>query len=536
MVCRQGARAVSMIMARRLLGYVLILLLMLFFAYPLLRFLSLAFWAAPRTSGETLGWDGLLVAVRNSVLIAVAAAGLAAPMGTGLAWLLERRSSLLNPAIGAALWLIFLAPSYLLTTGWQIVFREPWLRHSAAASLFYSVIGIVLLLALKALPFSVFVVRPTWVGMGTELEEAMRVHALPLMRRLMLTVRLAIPAIGAAFVIAFIESVQEFGIPATLGAHLHLPILTYAIYEHLSTSPLDFAGAARLSWILVVLAAGGALLHFGLHHRNSAVLVHGRARRVAPPSLNRGLRSLVMIVLCLLWGGCLLVPGTALVASAFQSMGGAVDYHSLINSAGFAVLAASASLALALLLARSANHSGNRLATGIELFTLSNMAIPGLVLGAAYLMAFNNAWLPLYGSSILLILGYTAGFTPMLTRLLQSPVAQIDRRLGEAARLHGLSWSTRVFDIETLLLAAPLMRGGLLAFGSVLFELPVSELLYPPGRIPLGVEIVRLNQTLEFHAASRLALSGLGVTTLVVAITGLIGYLLLPVGARRVYA
>ncbi|AOU99235.1 hypothetical protein BI364_15985 [Acidihalobacter yilgarnensis] len=524
-------------LSRRLGGMLLFALLLLFFAYPLLRFLGLPFWSTPLVASGGESWlNGLLVAVRNTVLLALAAAVLVAPLGAGLAWLLERRGSMLNHAIGAALWLIFLAPSYLLTTGWQIVFREPWLRHGLAASLFYSPLGIVALLAFKALPFAVFVVRPTWAGMGRELEEAMRVHALSAPRRLWLTARLALPAIAAGFVIAFIESVQEFGIPATLGAHLRLPILTYAIYERLSTSPLDFAGAARLSWVLVALAAGGALLHLGLHHRHSAVLVHGRARRAAPPAPTHGTRGLMLAAAGLLWVLGLLVPGAALVVSAAHGGDWAGDYRSLINSTGFAVLAASASLMLALTLARSANRPGNRLAIGIELFTLSNMAIPGLVLGAAYLMAFNNAWLPLYGTSVLLILGYTAGYTPMLTRLLQSPVAQIDRRLGEAARLHGLSWAARVIDIEAVLLAAPLVRGWLLAFGFVLFELPVSELLYPPGRTPLGVAIVRLNQTLEFHAAARLALSGLALTTAVVALAGVVTYLLLPIGARRSHA
>ncbi|WP_083250524.1 ABC transporter permease [Acidihalobacter aeolianus] len=519
------------IWSRRIAGLLLVALLALFFAYPLLRFLALPFATA---SASDHGWlNGLLVAVRNTALLALGAACIAAPLGAAIAWLLERRASPLNHAMTSALWLIFLAPSYLLTTGWQIVFREPGLRHGLAAALFFSPFGIVALLALKALPFCAFVVRPTWAGMGRELEEAMRVHALSLARRAGLTLRLALPAAAAGFVIAFIESVQEFGIPATLGAHLRMPILTYAIYEHLSTSPLDFAGAARLSWVVVAMAAGGALLHLSLHHRHSAVLVHGRARHAAPPPPGRVLHGAILLLAGVLWGLGLLTPGFALVASALAGHDWAGDYASLFNSTGFAVLAATASLALAVTLARASNRSGQGLAVGIELFTLSNMAIPGLVLGAAYLMAFNTPWLPLYGTSLLLILGYTAGYAPMLTRLLQSPVAQIDRRLGEAARLHALPWAARVLDIEAVLLAAPLLRGWLLAFGFILFELPVSELLYPPGREPLGVAIVRLNQTLHFHAAARLALSGFALTAAVVALAGGVAYLLLPVGARR---
>lgn len=520
----------------RMGGALFVALLALFFVYPLLRFLSMPLWAVSATGAAPSVWGGTLpVAVRNTLALAVGAACLAAPLGTWLAWALERRRSAFNPALGSALWLIFLVPSYLLTTGWQIVFRAPWLHASLVASLFYGPVGIVALLALKALPFAVFVVRPTWAGMGRELEEAMHVHALPWLRRMGLTLRLALPAIGAGFVISFIESVQEFGIPATLGAHIRMPILTYAVYERLSTAPLDFVGAARLSWLLVAFAAGGALLHLYLHRRHSAVLVHGRARRSLPATPALGERLGLIAASFLLWGPGLIVPGAALVEAA---LGGswAGNYRSIANSAGFAVLAASASLMLALSLALAATHRERRLATGIELFTLSNMAIPGLVLGAAYLMAFNTPWLPLYGTPLLLILGYTAGYAPMLTRLLQSPVAQIDRRLGEAARLHGLSWSSRVLDIEAVLLAAPLLRGWMLAFGFMLFELPVSELLYPAGRTPLAVAIVRLNQTLEFHAAARLALVGLALTAAVVMFGVALAYWLLPNTPQRVPA
>lgn len=518
--------------SRRLITSVLVVLLALFFAYPLLRFLLLPLQGA----GDGDWMKGLATALSNTLLLALAAAGLSAPLGAGIAWLLERRRSLLNHFVGAGLWLIFLAPSYLLTTGWQIVFRQPVLYHSLAATLFYSPVGIIGLLALKALPFSVFVVRPTWGSMGSELEEAMRVHALPFARRAWLIGRLALPAVAAGFVIAFIENIQEFGIPATLGAHLRMPILTYAIYEHLDTSPLDFTGAARLSWVLVILAVCGALLHLGLHRRHSAVLIHGRARQAAPPASKKGIRLVLLTIVTVLWGVGLLVPGIALVISASAAGSWTGDYHSLFNSTGFALIAASVCLLLSLMLVQASNRPGRRLAVGIELFTISNMAIPGLVLGAAYLMAFNTAWLPLYGTSFLLIIGYTAGYTPMLTRLLQSPVAQIDPQLSEAARLHALPWIARLLDIEAVLLAAPLLRGWLLAFGFVLFELPVSELLYPPGRTPLGVAIVRLNQTLAFHEAARLALSGLALTAAVVAVVTVMTYLLLPLGRRRVTA
>ena len=74
-------------------------------------------------------------------------------------------------------------------------------------------------------------------------------------RRRVLALRLALPAIAASFTIAAIETIQEFGIPATLGVTSKFPIITYAIYQRLNTTPTDFAGAAALCWWLILRLA-----------------------------------------------------------------------------------------------------------------------------------------------------------------------------------------------------------------------------------------------------------------------------------------
>lgn len=511
------------------------------FVYPIGRLLLLPWFPSLGPGGGFHGeLAGLpLSAIANTLRLGVASTLVAVPLGVAAGWLLERRQWRGSSLLMLTLWLIFLTPSYLLTTGWQIVFSLPWLHHGVMARLFFSQIGIVALLGLKGLPFATLAARSSWRAIGAEILDAARIHVAPVWQRRVILWRLLLPAAGSALAVVFIESIQEFGIPATLGAQIHLPIITYAIYERLATTPVDFINAARLSWSLVGLALLAAMAHLYLSGRYSGALVHGRQRRQSqtPCSVReRQLGNLLTAGLSLLG---VVIPGIAIVHSALQSSQPnspiPVDWSSLAHSCLYAALGGILAVSLALLLIQHQRRVQGRLSQAFDLLSLGNMAIPGLVLGAAYVIAFNSRWLPLYGTPALLIIAYVAAQVPMLMRFLQAPVGQIHLNLADAARLHGLPWATRATEIHAPLLLSPFLWGWTMAFGQIFFELPVSELLYPAGGAPVGVAVVSLNQSLRFTEASRLALAGIGVSLLVAGCTAALLRLALaaPVAQER---
>jgi iron(III) transport system permease protein len=144
------------------------------------------------------------------------------------------------------------------------------------------------------------------------------------------------------------------------------------------------------------------------------------------------------------------------------------------------------------------------------------------VLGAAYIIAFNNAWAPLYGTPLLLVIGYVATHAPMLVRFLQPALGQLHVNLGDAGRVHGLGFARRLQCIHIPLLSKPLLWGWCLAFSEILFELPVSELLYPAGRPPLGVQLLQLDQSLNYVDEARLAFCGIFVCLAVIGLAALL--------------
>ncbi|MDE2345961.1 MAG: iron ABC transporter permease [Gammaproteobacteria bacterium] len=481
-----------------------LLLFTALFVIPVAWFLLGAFWS--RTAAAVT-----YQAVRNSVLIGIAVSLLSVGPGLALGWLSERRNFPLRRLITPLIWMLFLFPSYLLTTGWQIVMDTSWLRHSVIAHYFNGVAGIVFLLTMKGLPFAYFTGLAVWRMLGDNLFDALAALAVPKLRALRMVTGLLLPAAAAAGVVVFIETIQEFGIPATLGASIHLPIVTYAIYTQLTSAPPDFRSAALLSLPLVGLAVLAATAQAWMHHRHGVALLQARgshtsAHHVLSRAASGGARFSV---------GTLAVIGVLvpLAGITYAAIGGAAgtsgdiaDWSSLLNSLVYAMLGAGLSLLAVSAIWPALRARGTWYGQAVDALTLINMAIPGVVLGAAYLIVFNGTWLPLYGTPLLLVLAYGAAQVPMLLRLLQAPLSQVPRALHEAAVVHVVRHDTRLLDVRLPLVLGPLCWGYALAFGAIFFELPISELLYPPGRPPFGVAIVTFNQALDYTQAARLGL------------------------------
>lgn len=493
------------------------------FVYPLARFLLLPLvpeWAPLPGLGLASGPGLSSRALWNTVRLSTEAGLLVIPPGLLAGFLLERRRWRGAGLLSAALWGVFLMPSYLLTMGWQIVMAVPFLADGAAGRLFYGEAGIVLLLTVKGLAFSSVAARAGWQAVGADMDAASRVHVSAAWRRAWLTLRFLLPVSGSMFMVQMVAASQDFGIAATLGAQAHMPLVIYAIYQDLSTVPLDFAQAARLSWVLVMLALAALALQATLARRG-VTAAGGHRHRAGVVACRGGMTVLAWLLTVGILLAGVVVP---LLALAAQAVGDAGTGDSLLidgdgwRGIGLSLRYAFVSAVFAVLLAAlilggrmRAGGSGQGVARMLLWLTSANMAVPGVILGAAYVIAFNGRVLSLYGTPALLIMAYTASHLPIAIRFLDAPFAHLHRGLGEAARVHGVSLARRVERIYVPLLLRRLTWAWGMVFVTLFFELPLSEILYPAGGAPLGVRLLSLDDTLHYGAEARLALVAMGV-------------------------
>jgi iron(III) transport system permease protein len=180
--------------------------------------------------------------------------------------------------------------------------------------------------------------------------------------------------------------------------------------------------------------------------------------------------------------------------------------------------------------------SSSRLAWVIDVGLLSAVALPSLVLGASFIFAYNlplvaHMGIHLTGTTWLLGAGYLAGNAPIVARLLIGSVAQFQASLVAAARVHGVPPVVAWVKVVLPLLARPLMWAWLVAFGGIALELPVSQILEPPGHQAIAVAITSELQY-GFQQAMAMTVIAVGTTLVVMGVTALAFRIFAPASWR----
>ena len=169
---------------------------------------------------------------------------------------------------------------------------------------------------------------------------------------------------------------------------------------------------------------------------------------------------------------------------------------------------------------------------------LAAVALPGIVFAAGYIFTFNLPFfsrigIQLYGTTLLLVIGYIATALPATSRVLLGSVSQIQELLAEAGRVHGsgplAAWRRTVLPV----LSRPLVAAWVLVFAATLLELPMSQLLYPPGSPTVSVAIEHALMNYDFAGGTAMEVIAVLGALAVVALAWGVFRLLAPAGWRR---
>ena len=538
---------------------------------PVGGFLLVAF--SPRMFGQGGSWFTLSAfsqvmsgwtarALLDTCLVGAAAALLATAVATALAWITERTNLAGRGLWRILLWALLLAPSYLESLGWTwlvepqgVLSRLLGQDPAMLRGLVFGPVGVVWVLASRGVPFAYLAVSALIRGMGREYEDAARTHGASRLATARLLLPILAPGLWAGFAIVFAESISDYGVAATLAAQANFPLVTGAMEQSISTFPAQFPLASAMGWLLLGLV-GLALLAQRRSMRGSFTVLSGRTRPAVRTRLSaRGQTTALAVV-----GGFFLlalgVPAFGAAAAALLPSGGKVTLSALTlanfrhvlhtgellsalsYSARLSVITASAAVVLGAVAGRALARRGSGAAGRLlDLLLLAAIALPSVLLASGYIFTYNlplasDLGINLYGTSTLLVLGYLAGALPSAARLLSGSLGQVSDSLLWAARVHGRpaapAWSGAVLP----LVAGSLVWTWLIAFCGTLLELPVSQLLAPPGDEPLSVAITR--QLQGYNVGAGAAMTVLVVVAALALITVALGTLrlLLPAAHR----
>ena len=316
----------------------------------------------------------------------------------------------------------------------------------------YGFPGIFLAQILALTPVSYMVI----VGMLTSINPAMEEASLTMrgsrwttLRRV--TLPLLAPGLANAFLLGVISSAADFGNPLVLGGEYD--VLSTEIYFSIAGAQLDFAKAAALGILLLLLSLSIFLIQKKYLSRKSFVTVTGIQTSANVTPLPGTLQKYLSVFVCG-WLALITVLYASIFLGGFVKQWGAdytltLSHHqelwtngfasgawpSFTNSLLFSCIAAPLTAILGILIAYVLTRKkfiGHGI---IDFGTVLIFAVPGTVTGIAYIMAFNTAPVELTGTAIILVITMAIRAMPVGIRGGMSALSQISTSLEEASLL-----------------------------------------------------------------------------------------------------
>jgi len=463
-------------------------------------------------SYEHLFTEGSLIrSFVNSMGVATASSLIALVLGVPLAFLAVRTDlryrrfislfamvPFITPAfIGGLAWVVLGAPrtGILNLAGKWLGLSEPWLN-------IYSLYGMIFALGIYMSPYVFVLTASVLSAIDPALEEAAAVSGsgpFSVIRSVVLP--LATPGIAAAALLAFLNSVEQFGIPAILGRPANVFVLPTEIYSLMNRFPPDTSQASSAAMLLLVISAAAVSLQQNMISRRSYVTITGKGFRQRRFGLGKwryaayffvgtygfiavGLPMLALLLSSFLVAGTVTLTGNSFsvqhYAYLFESY--PATTRSLLNGFIYSAIGATVALVLAALSAYFIARYRTMLTWLMRTILMFPLVLPGIVIGTGLLLAYIRPPIVLYGTMWILVVSYITRFLPFAERASSAALQQIDRSLEEASVVCGASWLTTSWMVIIPLIRPALIGGWLLLFVSMLRELGTSVLLYSFGQ------------------------------------------------------
>ena len=335
----------------------------------------------------------------------------------------------------------------------------------------YGLPGLVLTETLAYFPIAFMILEGVLSKIDPSLEEAaLDMGASKLRTFFTVTLPLSIPGIASATLLVFIRSLEDFGNPVVISGSYH--VLTVEAY-HAVTGMYNMPLGATLSLIMLVPTLMIFVVQKYYVSRRSFVTVTGKPSGIGLKTTEPHIKYPILGLMVFLSGFVVLMYGVVLFGSFTKLWG--VDNtltiknylyvfktggQYMVDTVTIALIATPIggllSMLIAYLVARK-RFPGQRL---MEFVSMLNFAVPGVVVGIGYILAFNKPPLQLTGTAIIIILVFVFRRMPVGIQDAIAQLQQIDPAIEEASSSLGAGFF-RTFGRVTLPLIAPALLSSL---------------------------------------------------------------------------
>jgi len=508
-----------------------------FVAFPLFEALRLSFFRNNQFSMDR--WKmGLspayIVALWGSLRLGVSTATISTILGFLIAFLVERTSFRQKKLVTTLATMPVISPPFSLSLSIILLFGNNGLISKQLLNMqntsIYGLGGLTLVQTISMFPIAYLTISGVLRQIDSTVEDAsLDLSATRWQTFKSITFPLTVPGILSAWMLVFTNSLADFANPLLLSGNLR--VLSTEAYMMVTGRMNDLGGGAVLSFMLLLPTVTAFMVQRFWVSRKSFVTVTGKPSTTLTELTTTPVRNILAGITWAVLGFILMLYLT-IVAGCFVRNWG-IDYtftlenwkaipdswDSLTSTVLLALISAPLAgliaMVAAMLLVRK-KFPGKRL---LEVLMMTPYAIPGTLIGIAYVIAFNKQPLLLVGTGAIIVINYVIRELPVGLENGITALHQIDPSIEEAAQDLGADVPT-VF--KTIVL--PLVRPAFLSSMSYTFVRSMTAVsaiifLISAKWYHLTIKILSYSENLRFGLASVLC------TVLIIIVLGVFGLL-----------
>jgi iron(III) transport system permease protein len=492
----------------------------------------------------------------TTLIVATSSSLICCAIAAPISWLVARTDMPLRRTVRALVTASFVTPPFLGAIAWELlaapnsgllnkVFRAiTGAPQDEYLFNIYSLEGLIFVISCYTFPYVFVLLANALDRIPGDLEDASSIlggRTWTTARRV--TIPLALPALLAGALVAFLQAMTLFGSPAILAIPAGFHTMTTKIWSLFNYPPKpELAAAASVPLlVLTVLLLRGEHLILGRRGYSVVGGKQGDPRLIRLGAMKWAALAFVLaVLLCpvFLPYGALLNATFSRVATSFIWIGN-FTLHNVyfvffeLSSTRLAVkntfLLGVASATIGTLMALVIAYLTTRRAIAgyrtLGFLATAPVAIPGIVLGVGLFLSYARPPFVLYGTLWILLIAFVTIALPAAYQQLQSAFRSVHTDLEDASRILG---STRLRTLRDI--TAPLLRTSVIAtwcfiFVGVIRELSAAIMLFTSETKVISVLIFDLNESGDLGAISVLGLIMLAITfAVVIAVNRIPGF------------
>lgn len=423
-----------------------------------------------------------------------------------------------------------LLPPYIIAVSWfDLLGRGGFLAHvlglvvaEVTSSWLFGFPGCVLVLFTIFMPIVMLLTITYLRTVNPHLEEAARLVARWPVVIKSITIPLMLPGVLLAAILVFLLTLGEFSVPMFLRYDV-FPVEGFTQFSAFYNFGAATATAIPLAIItFLILIVERMFLREKTYQlrpapgEEQALLINlGSSRRWLFTLV--GLLCLITVVVPLL----VLVIQSASVSTYVEALVRAGD--SLLRSLIYAVIGALVLTTLGFFLGYLIHTRAFSFWRTADSLTIFLFALPSTVIGIGLISLWNRPSTNfIYGTPVIIIVGYIAQYTALTSRITVSTLVQIPPSMEEAAQMVGAQWLRRVILILVPLAKRGLIAGWIVGYIFCLRDTGITLMVYPPGQDTLTVRTFTLMANNPIELITALCVIMIIATLLPLGVLGLI--------------